>query len=130
MRPSAGRIVRVPLAVPFWAAGSVLVFVFFLFVDLGGTVSGSVHPVLAAIALVWSGPFFLYGVLVRTRLVAVLGGTALLAATAGFLVALFRDQHSTAGLGLLTIPFWLYLGALVVLVVDRLISSKRMGERP
>jgi len=52
----------------------------------------------------------------------------LLAATAASLVTLFRDTHSTAGIGVITIPMLLYPLAVGVLAIDRLISARRAGE--
>lgn len=108
--------------------GSVLVLAFFLFVDLGGTVSGTVHLASLVAATVWAGPFWIHARMVRTRTVALAGGVGLLVATTGCLVALFRDTHSTAGIGVGTFPVLLYPLATGVLAVDRLLVARRTGE--
>lgn len=109
-------------------AGSVLVLGFFLFVDLGGTVTGTVHPFSLVAAAIWAGPFWLYARLVRTRSGALLGGAVVLGATAAFLVPLFRNTHSTAGIGIITIPMLMYPIAAAVLAVDRLFAARHEGE--
>ncbi len=103
------------------AAGSTLVLGFFLFVDLGGMVTGLIHPFSLVAAALWAGPFWLYAFLVRTRTGALITGAVLLAATTGFLVALFRTTHSTAGIGIFTIPTLLYPLGAVVLAIDWLV---------
>lgn len=110
------------------AAGSVLALVFFLFVDLGGTVDGAVHPLSLVAAAVWAGPLWIYARLVRTRPAAVVGGAVLLGATAAFLVSLFRDTNSTAAIGVITIPILMYPLAAGVLAIDRLLTARRAGE--
>ena len=112
----------------FGAAGCALVTVFFLAVDLGGTVAGAPDPYFGLAALIWSGPFLIYAASVRTRTIAVVGGLTLLTATAAFLIALFRDQGSTAGIGVMTIPLLLYPGSLLVLAVDTLVAARGTGE--
>jgi hypothetical protein len=110
------------------AAGSVLVLAFFLFVDLGGPVTGTVHAASLVAAVVWAGPFWVYARMVRTPAISLCGGAALLAATTALLVALFRDTHSTAGIGVATIPMFLYPLAAGVLAIDRLLFARRTGE--
>lgn len=101
---------------------------FFTFVDLGGTLSGIIHPASLFAGALWAGPLWLYAGLVRTRPGALIGGGSLLAATTGFLVALFRTTGSTAGIGVFTIPMVLYPLAVAVLAVDRLLFAQRSGE--
>lgn len=110
------------------AAGSVLALVFFLFVDLGGTVDGAVHLLSLVAAAVWAGPLWIYARPVRTRPAAVVGGAVLLGATAAFLVSLFRDTNSTAAIGVITIPILMYPLAAGVLAIDRLLTARRAGE--
>lgn len=111
------------------AVGSAVVLAFFLFVDLGGTVTGTLHPLSLLAAAFWAGPSWVCALVVRTRTAALLGGLVLTAVTTAFLVALFRDTHSTAGVGVLTIPVILYALAAAVLAVDRL-ASLRGSRRP
>lgn len=110
------------------ATGSALAGAFFLFVNLGGTVRGTVHPASLVAAAVWAGPCWIYARIVRTRSIALAGGAGLLAATAGFLVSLFRNTHSTAGIGVITIPMLLYPLAVGMLAIDRLVIARRTGE--
>ena len=100
---------------------------FFLFVDLGGTVTGRLHPASLIAAAAWAGPLWIYGCAVRTRPAAVGGGAVLVGATAAFLVAVFRDTHSTAGIGVVTVPMLLYPLAVGVLAIDRLLFARRSG---
>jgi len=110
------------------AAGSLLVLAFFLFVDLGGTFTGTVHATSLVAAVVWAGPFWVYARMVRTRAISLCGGAALLAATTALLVVLFRDTHSTAGIGIATIPMFLYPLTAGALAIDRLLFARHTGE--
>lgn len=116
------------LALAFATVGSAVNLAFFMFVDLGGTVSGMIHPLSPVAAAIWAGPFWIYAFLVRTRAGALIGGAGLLAATAGFLVAMFRSTGSTAGIGIFTLPMLLYPLAAALLAMDRLLSGWRSGE--
>lgn len=123
-----------PTGLPSWlapavaAVGSAVALAFFMFVDIGGTLSGIVHPASLFAAAVWAGPLWLYAGLVRTRAGALSGGVVLLAAITWFLVALFRSTGSTAGIGVFTIPMVLYPLAVAVLAVDRLLFAQHSGE--
>lgn len=123
-----------PTGVPSWvrpavaAVGSAVALGFFMFVDLGGTLNGAIHPWSLFAAAIWAGPLWLYAGLVRTRAGALSGGLVLLAATTGFLIALFRSTGSTAGIGVFTLPMVLYPLAAAVLAADRLLFGQRSGE--
>ena len=105
------------------AMGSIGVCVataFFLGADFGGTLAGEVRRVNALAAAIWSVPFAVYVVAVRSHLVSVAGGTVLNVVSALALVALFRDTHSTAAFGVATLPFVLTLGVVFVALLDAL----------
>ncbi len=122
MRPA--RYVRLGLA----AVGVGVVTVFVLFVDLGGTVSGSLNPLSAFVIAIWALPFVLYVVGVRSSVASVLGGLGLNAAVLAALVSLFRNTHSTAGIGLLTLPLLLAVLAALMGALDSL--GRRGARRP
>lgn len=73
------------------AVGSTLVLVFFLFVDLGGTMTGVIHPVTFAVSAAWAVPFWIYALLVRSWQGALVGGAGLPATTTAFLVSMFSS---------------------------------------
>jgi hypothetical protein len=101
------------------AVGSTLVLVFFLFVDLGGTMTGVIHPVNFAVSAAWAVPFWIYALLVRSWEGALVGGAGLLATTTAFLVSMFSSTSSTSAIGIVTIPIaFLYPLAGVALAVD------------
>ncbi len=110
------------------AVGVGVVTVFVLFVDLGGTVAGSISPFSAVVIGIWTLPCVLYVVAVRSWVASVLGGLAMNAAVLVALVSLFRDTHSTAGIGLLTLPFLLALLAALMGALDSL--GRRWARRP
>ncbi len=118
------RYVRLGMAV----VGMGVVTVFVLFVDLGGTVAGSLNPFSAVVIAIWALPVVLYVVAVRSPVASVLGGLGLNAAMLVALVSLFRDTHSTAGIGLLTLPLLLALLAAAVGALDCL--GRRWARRP
>ena len=120
--PSA-KHVRLALA----GIGVIVVAVFFLFVDLGGTVSGWLHPASAIVIAVWAAPFLLYVGAVRSGAASVLGGLGLDAALLWALISLFRDTHSTAGIGLFVIPMLIASLAALIVAVDSL--CRRWGPR-
>lgn len=123
-----------PTGVPSWvrpaaaAVGSAVALGFFMFVDLGGTITGTIHPWSLVAAAIWAGPLWLHAALVRTRAGALIGGLVLLAATTGFLITLFRSTGSTAGIGVFTLPMVLYPLAAAVLAADRLLFGQSSGE--
>jgi hypothetical protein len=102
----------------FAVAGLLLSAVFFLFVDLGGTVSGNFSPRAPMAIAIWMVPFVVYLLGVRSRHASLLGGLILLGASTWALVALFGDAHSTAGIGVITLPLLLTFLAAVVVSVD------------
>ncbi len=120
----AARYVRLGLG----GVGVGVVTVFLLFVDLGGTVAGSLDPVNAIVIAIWALPFVVYVVAVRSSVASVLGGLGLNAAALIVLVSLFRDTHSTAGIGLLTLPMLLALLAALVAALDSL--GRKWARRP
>ena len=77
MRPAG--YVRLGMA----AVGVGVVTVFVLFVDLGGTVAGSLNPLSAVVIAIWTLPCVLYVVAVRSSVASVLGGLGLNAAMLG-----------------------------------------------
>ena len=107
------------------AVGTALSTAFFLFVDLGGVVRGALHPGSVLLAVAWSLPLMLYAWLVRTTIMTVTGGAVLLGATVWFLVAVFRDQRSTAAVGLVVLAALTYLAFGAVVAVDRLVTRGR-----
>ena len=122
-RPSFPSILSAVVA----AGGSAVVLVFFLFVDLGGTIEGTAGPAALVVTAIWAGPLWIYARGVRTTAASVAGGAVLLATTVAFLVSVFRDTHSTAAIGLVTVPALTYPLAVAVLAVDRLLSARREG---
>ncbi len=111
------------------AVGAALVFTFYLAVDLGGTVRGVPRIESAIVAAVWVGPFLIYAAAVRTAWMAVLGGVALLAPTAGFLVAMFASTSSTSAIGMITVPMLTYPLAVIVWGLDRVLLAWTSGDR-
>jgi hypothetical protein len=108
------------------AVGSTLILVFFLFVDLGGTVTGVIHPVSFAMSAAWAVPFWIYALLVRSWEGALVGGAGLLATTTAFLISMFSNTSSTSGIGIITIPIaFLYPLAGAALAVDWLFCRYR-----
>lgn len=117
----SAKHVRLTLA----GVGVVVVGVFFFFVDLGGTVAGSLHPARAIVIAMWAAPFLLYVGAVRSWVTSILGGLGLDAAVLLALILLFRDTHSTAGIGVLTLPMLIALLAATIVVVDFLCQRWR-----
>lgn len=100
--------------------------IFFLFVDLGGTITGALHPGAALYIVLWTFPLFVFLKLVRDLRFAVLGGLGLLSITALFLIDLFQDEHSTAGIGAGLVPFMVLLPAAVILLaIERFLARLR-----
>ncbi|HEX2275088.1 MAG TPA: hypothetical protein VHG90_14560 [Acidimicrobiales bacterium] len=116
---------RIRLA--FAGVGVAVVSVFFLFVDLGGTVEGSPSPLSAIPIAIWALPLLLYVRAVTSRIASAAGGLALNALVVWALVALFRDTHSTSGIGVLTLPMLLGLVAALIVVLDSV--SHRWARR-
>ncbi len=108
--------------------GQALALAFFLFVDLGGTMQGVIHPLSFVAAAAWAGPLWIYAFSVRTPEGALVGGAALLAATTGFLVSMSRSTSSTSAIGVITIPMLLYPLAVILATIDRLVGDWRSGE--
>ncbi|MCA1703602.1 MAG: hypothetical protein LC808_10245 [Actinobacteria bacterium] len=75
----------------------------------------------------WALPLLLYIRAVTSRVASVAGGLALDLLLVWALVALFRDTHSTAGIGVLTLPMLLALVATLVAVLD--LGSQRWARR-
>lgn len=104
------------------AAGLVAAFMLFgVGSGLGGTVamgSTSVTGYEVVIFVIWCMPIVIYAAFVRSRLMAVSGGIALVVALLVALVALFRDTHSTAGIGLFTLPGLLNFVSTAVVGID------------
>ena len=92
---------------------------FFLIVDLGGTVTGNLSPRAAIAVAIWMVPFAVYLFGVRSRSASLVGGLILVGAVLWALIALFRDRQSTAGIGVITLPFLCTLVAGLVVAVDR-----------
>lgn len=82
------------------AATSVVAFFMLVGVDLGGTITGGNFVFF----VIWCAPIVLYVVGVRSRLVSLIGGTALVVALLVLLLLLFRDTSSTAGIGVFALP--------------------------
>lgn len=82
--------------------GATTVLAFFLLVDFAGTGRAGFHPAWLVVAALCVGPLVLLAALVRTIVGTAFGGVVLLAATGGFLVAIFSSESSTAGIGLVT----------------------------
>ncbi len=99
-------------------AQSVLVLGFFLFVDLDGTVRGTLHPFSLVFAALWIGPAWLTSRLVRRRGLALGAELGLLAITCAFLVTLFDSTHSSAGVGAVGLALQLYAMVACVAAID------------
>jgi hypothetical protein len=91
---------------------------FFFAVDLGGTVSGEMHVLSAVAAAWWASPLFMFSAIVHARALALVGAVVMNLVSAGLLVAVFTDSHSTAAIGVLTLPMALWVVALICGVVD------------
>ncbi|HEV2123363.1 MAG TPA: hypothetical protein VGW38_11395 [Chloroflexota bacterium] len=104
------------------AAGLVAAFMLFgVGRGLGGTLATlgtSVTGYEVVIFVIWCIPVAIYAAFVRSRLVAVSGGIALVVALLVALVALFRDTHSTAGIGVFTLPGLLNFVSAAVVGLD------------
>ncbi|MDZ7734572.1 MAG: hypothetical protein U5R31_17145 [Acidimicrobiia bacterium] len=107
------------------AVDLVVTLVFLLAVDLGGTVSGTIHPVSVLFALWWVSPMVLLLVFAREAVTAAMGGAVLLAMSVGYLVAIFQDEHSTAAIGFATVPILMYVVAGVTGGVGWLVLRRR-----
>lgn len=117
-KPHARRSAR-SLGLAVAAIGSLLVLGFFLFIDLGGTMAGLIHPVSFLISVAWAVSFWVYALLMRTQEGALIGGAGLLVATTGFLVSMFSSSSSTASIGIVTYPmFFLYPLAGLTVAID------------
>lgn len=104
---------------------------FWLFVNLGGTIHGIASPFALLYIAVWAGPFFLLAKQIRTGLVSVFASAILLVATFGLLVPLFRTSSSTAGIGALFGPIYLFGGVALVIPIDRTLERRsQISERP
>lgn len=99
-------------------AQSVLVLGFFLFVDLDGTVRGTLHPFSLVFAALWIGPAWLTSRLVRRRELALGAELGLLAITCAFLVTLFDSSQSSAGVGAVGLALQLYAMVACVAAID------------
>lgn len=111
--------------------GVCLVAAFFVAVDLGGEVRGAVHgssPLGALLAIViWTGPFVVHHMKVRTPLITVLGGIALLGATGALLVALFRSRGLDAGVAVVMLGLLLYAAGGTLWYLDT--TARRLAAR-
>lgn len=63
-------------------------------------------------------PFAVYLLGVRTRVLSLAGGILLFAGSLWALIALFGNDGSTAGVGVLTLPFLLTVVAVLVVIAD------------
>lgn len=108
--------------------GVLTVSVAWLFVDLGGSVAGRPHPSSVIPIALWAGPFLLYGKQLRTAVISVLGGLALLASAIGMLIPLLRTTSSTAGVGVLFGAVYMYGGVALLIILDRVLE--RRGGQP
>lgn len=109
----------------FGVAGLLIYLIFVSFVDLGGTVSGSVHPASILLALWWIGPMAVVWFLAKEPATAAIGGVAYLCASVVALVAVFQDEHSTAAIGLLTIPTLFYLASAALIFAEWAMTTRR-----
>lgn len=76
----------------------------------------------------WVSPLGLYWVLCKTRVTAATVGGAFLVAEAGFLLAVYSDDSSTAAIGFVTIPFLLWIGTALAAGTARVITKRRRAE--
>jgi len=107
------------------------VLVFFFFSDFAGTGRAGFHPAALVFAAVWIGPFVLHAAAVRTAVGTAFGGVVLLAATGGFLFAIFDSESSTAAIGLVTVPLGgTYPLAFALLGLDRMVEAWEHDDWP
>lgn len=92
--------------------------------DFGETVRGARHPLSLVFAAMWAFPVIAATFAVRTVGATVVGIPVLFAATVWLLFAVFGDEHSTAGVGLLAGPALLSFVALLVWLLDRALDSR------
>lgn len=104
---------------------------FFLFIDLGGTVSGALNPWSLVFIALWVSPFYLFLRHVQGSKTTLFGGAALLAGEVWGLVEMFRSGHSTSSIASVVVPGLILIpAALVFLAIDGSISnlSPRRGR--
>ncbi len=106
-------------------AQTLLVLGFFLFVDLDGTVRGTLHPFSLVFAALWIGPAWMTSRVVRRRELALGAELGLLAITSAFLVTLFDSTHSTAGIGAVGLALQLYAMVGCVAAIDSRVFDGR-----
>lgn len=123
-------------------AGAGVPLVFLTVVDLGGTVSGTKHPISFILAAVWAGPAILHATLVRGAAASLAGGPVLLVATILALESVWSttsstvgplqantvgpvrvDIPTTAGIGLFSLPVLLYSATGASIGLDQLKDS-------
>ena len=79
--------------------------------DVRGAVGWGLTPL-------WMVPYAIFWLRVRSLLMSFVGGLVLIAATSAYLLSLYEDEHSTAGIGLLVIPGYLSLLSVALGYVD------------
>ena len=86
---------------------------------------------LAAVPLAawWLSPLGLYLGVCRTTAGSWLIGVGFIVAVASFLLVIYKDDSSTAALGLLTVPMMLWAGMGIAVFIDRAVTRAR-SNRP
>ena len=80
-------------------------------------------PWALALTTWWLLPLSLFLLAARSTLALVVGGTGYVAAAAYLLAATYRNEHSTAGFGIVFTPIYLSFALLALIGLERLARS-------